>query len=406
MANNSRCSAIVHIPAEVTEEILAHSLQSSYSWYSEMALKRTLIHTSYFWTTLVLEINVPTPYLLFLIQRAISTKKLLDVTIDTGNTIWEGLFGLIPLRALGDGGELLRTVFVLTQGQRSLALILGAMRIGQALRLERVEFSLDAERVLDRPTALPGIPSPFLTSVSLEKVIPIWDDDGFLNNTKELRLGGFHMTLSWHRLCAVLTASSKVNSLALLDLRCEGLPILVQPVAMPQVTSFELLFGHPEDITIVNYIYMPNATTVKVIGLRNAPWDLLFDTCSDLLLNAKDLTIALGPGELPSPTLFYTFPVLSFLDVRNCALEFVNSIVGHAGSSSDARYPCLQRMVTFGGMTTETAMAIAACTGAEKLVLYEALNRVDPYNFCRWTVVGAEVEKLKLYIENERQLRS
>ncbi|KAK7008189.1 hypothetical protein R3P38DRAFT_3210900 [Favolaschia claudopus] len=402
----SKPSPILQIPIELVEEIIDASIATASPWWSlELDVKRTLMQVcskwrtymwsrSKYWTTLVIHIHVAPAYLCFLVHQAIATNRPLDVTIDTGLADLASTSGIkdvhpwIPhiLMPLGDVSYQFHSLFISTNGQRSLGLILEAVRVSDAMMLQRIELVLCRERWLDHPDRLLDIPSPVLTSITLETVVPEWEDYSCFHRIDMLRIGHFRTSLTWACLEAVLRACTQLTTLSIINVCCDTPPMPSHHVDMRTVENFELLFADQDNVEVVKNIYMPSLKKVKLTGLGEAPWYNLNDSCPGLLQTPTELILSIDEETVGVSSMFHDLPTVELLDVRGCSSSIINAMFNrkHRGFPPP-QFPKLVTIVTGNGVEQDLIGYLARCAQPDCFALFEALS-ADVYNFRRWTL--------------------
>ncbi|KAK7008185.1 hypothetical protein R3P38DRAFT_3210896 [Favolaschia claudopus] len=397
----SKPSPILKIPLELVEEIIDASIETASPWWSlELDIKRTLMQVcamwrtymlnhSKYWTTIVIHIHLSPAYLCFLVQKAVATQRPLDVTIDTGlaDLAWtNGIDNLHPwiphiLLPLGHASHWFHSLFVSTHGQRSLNLILEAVCITNAMMLQRIELALCRERWLEIPARLLDIPSPILTSIALDTVVPVWEDYSCLHRINTLRIGHFRTSLTWDCLRAVLIASTQLTTLSIINVSCDTLPMFLPPIEMGTVENFELVFTDHENIEVVTNIHMPLLKKVKLTGLGEAPWRDLAATCPGLLKKPMELSISVDDETIVGCDVFHSLPTVELLDLRGCSLLIVDAIFRRKPNElPPPHFPKLVTVVTGNGIEQDLVGYLARCAQPGCFALFETLN-ADVYNF-------------------------
>ncbi|KAK7038355.1 hypothetical protein R3P38DRAFT_2770623 [Favolaschia claudopus] len=423
-------SPISRMPVEITENILLEVLTSTTSEWSELDTKRDLIHICsrwrgiifgrrMFWTTIFLHFNIPSLYLLFLIERALSTQRLLDVTIDSGmadlGLEWsgetEGTHEWVStvLSALAEGADMVRNLTIIAHGQHTLALILRVIRVDLATSLEKADLQLYYEPFFRRPEALMDIPSPSLRSLALYKAYPKWEhvEAPHLSRITELRVGGLKTALSWVRLRPTLEAAPQLRTLALIELRCFVMYGVDPTLEMPNLEKLELFFQDSDELDIFRQLIMPQLVTVEITGVKSAGWPCIHTQCNYLLTRAEDLTLTMGYRYGPTKAMMKTLPCVKILDLRGFPVAFLEWSIGPASEASRTRYPNLRTLITAPGMNESLMQSILACGNAEEISVFEVLgNSHLPYNFRRWNANGDTVTNVRIVVESETDLRS
>ncbi|KAK7038356.1 hypothetical protein R3P38DRAFT_2770624 [Favolaschia claudopus] len=414
---------VSNVPFELLDKIFQECLRSALPGLQAIDAKHTLIHTcgtwravifnqAKFWTTLYIDIEVPVPYLRFLMQEALRVHQLLDVTVDTGDVdlTWtttaaeEHPWVVETLIALGDAAEWFRDLSVMTSGQPSLALILRVVRVEQAMNLEHIRVALNRERFLHLPAPLVAVPSLHLTSFTIDTVIPVWEDTAFLSRIRTLRIGGLRMSLTWPRLRGVLKIAKNITSLGFYNLGCHPLPVLPRTVHLKELLEFELVFGHPVDLDIINLIFMPRLKTVKITGLPDAPWESLPVMCDSLLRAPSNLVITPGYGLQLPPSALHPSPVTYFLNIQGFPLQFTKDLFGNSGNST-LLFPSLRKVVVCRGVQESLIRSVAEHVGSTEVNVLEVLDAGHlPYNFRKWYIIDEKVENEKVIVNLDREM--
>ncbi|KAK7030806.1 hypothetical protein R3P38DRAFT_3188505 [Favolaschia claudopus] len=420
----SKVAPVSTIPFEILDKILDECLQSVTTGSRDLSIKHTLIHICRewrlvmfsqpkFWTTLTIDIGVPSAYLRFLIREALRVCQPLDVSVDTGEidlTLnatpdYKYPWILETFITLGNAVNRIRDLSVTTSGQPSLTLILRVLRVEQATNLQHISVALCHERFLHVPAPMVALSSMHLKSFTIDKVIPVWEDTSFLSRISTLTIGGLRMTLTWKRLRSLLLVAKHITSLAFHDLVCHPLPHRTPHIVeLEELLSFQLVFGHTDDLEVVSLIRMPNLKTVRIIGLPDAPWASLPLTCSFLLRKPINLVLTPGYGSQLLPSILHPLPATYFLDIQAFPLQFVKDLFLNDGKCG-LSCPKLRTLVTCGAVEASLIRSVAECAGSTEVSVLEPIGRDNlPFNFRKWYFNGDNVETTRVLLDLEKEM--